>query len=42
MKAGSDLCLTLPWGGASSASGSTELSLDGNDDGGEHVDDLGE
>ena len=33
MKAGSDLCLTLPPGVASSASGSTELSLDETDDG---------
>ena len=42
MKAGSDLCLTLPSGVASSASGSTELFLDGKGDGGEHKVDQGE
>ena len=42
MKAGSDLCLTLPSGVASSVLGSTELSLDGTDDGGEQEGDLGE
>ena len=33
MKAGSDLCLTLPLHVASSVLGSMELSLDGTDDG---------
>ena len=42
MKAGLDLCLTLPSGVASSTSGSTDIALDGTDDWGEHEDDLGE
>ena len=41
-KAGSNLCLTLPLGVASSVLGSTELSLDGTDEGGECKGDLGE
>ena len=42
MKVGSDLCHTLPSGVASSVLGSTELCLDGTDDGGEYEGDLGE
>ena len=42
MKAASDLGRTLPSGVASSVWGSTELSLDGTDDGGEYEGDLGE
>ena len=41
MKAGSDLCLTLPSGVASSVLGYTELSLDGTDNGHEYKGDLG-
>ena len=42
MKAGSDLCLSLPLGVNSSELGSTGLSLDGKDDGGGCEGDLGE
>ena len=42
MKAGSDLCLSLPSGEESSELGSTDDTLDGNDAGGEYDGDLGE
>ena len=41
IKAGSDLCLTLPSGVASFVSGTIELSLDGTNDGGEYEGGLG-
>ena len=41
MKAVSDVCLTLLSGVASSVLGSTELSVDGTDDGGQYKGDLG-